>query len=99
PDARAESLQREIARDLEQQIADEEDAGAGSEHRRREAEILVHGKRGEADIDPVEEIHRVAKDEEGEETARGLGDCARRRVVHLSCAPASATRGGGLYVI
>ena len=54
-------LQHEVARDLEQEIADEEDAGAEAEYRRREAEILVHGERGEADIDPVEEIDRVAK--------------------------------------
>ncbi len=83
PDARAESLQREIARHLEQEIADEEDAGAGSEHRRREAEILVHGERGEADIHPVEEIHRVAKDEKREEPARGLGDRAPCRLVAI----------------
>ncbi len=65
--------EREIARDLEQDIADEEDAGAGAEHRGREAEILVHGERGEADIHPVEEIHRIAEAEKRDEAARGLG--------------------------
>ena len=74
PDARAEFLHREIARHLEQDIAGEEDAGAGAEHRRAEAEILVHGERGEADIHPVEEIDRVAKAEKREQAAPGLGD-------------------------
>jgi hypothetical protein len=36
------TLQREIARHLEQEIADEEDAGAGAEHRGAEPEIIVH---------------------------------------------------------
>ncbi len=66
-------MQREIAWNFTQDIADEEDAGAEAEHFRREAEILVHGERGEADIDPVEEIHRVAEDEERDQAARGLG--------------------------
>ncbi len=91
PDARAESLQREIARDLEQQIADEEDAGAGAEHRRREAEILIHGESGETDIHPVEEIHRVAEAKKREEAARGLGDGAPCRLVlvHRLCLESS----------
>jgi hypothetical protein len=83
PDARAEALQREIARHLEQEIAGEEDAGAGAEHRRREAEILVHGESGEADIDAVEEVDRVAEAQEGQEPARGLADCAPGRPVQF----------------
>ena len=70
PDARAEVLEREVARDLEQEIAGEEDARACAEDRRREAEILVHGKRGEADVHPVEEIHRIAEAKKGEQPAR-----------------------------
>jgi hypothetical protein len=54
-------LEREIARDLEQEITDEKDAGAGAEDRGREPEVLIHGECGEPDIDPVEEVHRVAK--------------------------------------
>jgi hypothetical protein len=62
PDARPEPGKSEITRDLEQDVADEEDAGAEAEHLRREAEIFVHGEAGEANIDAVEEIHRVAED-------------------------------------
>jgi hypothetical protein len=34
---------RQVARNLEQDVAREEDAGAEAEHLRREAELLVHG--------------------------------------------------------
>ena len=93
PDACTEMLEREVARDLEQEIAGEEDAGAGAEHRRREAEILVHGECGEADIHPVEEIHRVAENQERQEAARGLGDGAPCRFIllHRSSALPSPT--------
>ena len=39
-----------------------------------EAEILVHGERGEADIHPVEEIDHVAEAEKRQQPARGLAD-------------------------
>jgi hypothetical protein len=71
-----EPVQREIARHLEHDIANEEDAGAEAEHFRGEAEILVHGERGEADIDPLEKIHRIAEDEEWDQAAARLGDGA-----------------------
>ena len=74
PDARVEALQREVARDLEQDIADEEDAGGGPVDARAEAKILVHCKRGEADIHAVEEIHRVAEAKERQEAPRRLAD-------------------------
>ena len=41
---------------LEQRVAEEEDAGAKTEDRGREAQILVHGEGGEAGIHPVDEI-------------------------------------------
>jgi hypothetical protein len=85
PHARAEVQQSEIARDLAQEIADEEDADADPEHGRTEAEILVHSERGEADIHPVEEAHHVAQAKKGEEASRRLGDGApcRRLMLHL----------------
>jgi hypothetical protein len=81
PDARAESLEREIARDLEQDVADKEDAGPGAEDGRREAEIRVHGERGEADIHSVEEVHHIAEAEKGKEAARGLGNSRFSRLI------------------
>jgi hypothetical protein len=73
-------VQREIAWDFTQDVADEKDAGAEAKYFRRESEILVHGERGEADIDPVEEIHGVAEDEEGDEAPARLGDSASRLI-------------------
>jgi hypothetical protein len=81
PDARAEFLHRQIARHLEQDIAGEEDAGANAKHRRAEAEIAIHGERGEADIDPVEEIDGVAKAEKGQQAPPRLGDGRPPRLV------------------
>jgi hypothetical protein len=92
-----EALQREIARDFEHNVADEEDAGADSKDSRRKAEIGVHGERGIADIHPVEEIHGVAEDEKGNEPACDLGD--RRLLCRLSThrrfplAPTAPKRG------
>jgi hypothetical protein len=87
PDGRAESLERQIARDLEQDIADEKDAGAGPEHRGRETEVLVHGERGEPDIHPIEEIHRIAEAKKRDETARGLGNGRLPRLVLIHPLP------------
>ena len=62
--------------DLEQDVADEEDSGAEAEHLRREAEIVVHGKAGEAHIDAVEEIDRVAEDEKRDQAPARLANSA-----------------------
>ena len=73
-------MQSEIAWNLEEDIADEKDAGAEAENLGREAEIFVHGERGEADIDAVEEIDRVAQDEERDQAAARLADGAFRGI-------------------
>jgi hypothetical protein len=83
PGSRAHPRQHEIARDLEQDVADEEDAGAEPEHRGREAEIGVHGERGEAHIDAVEEAYAVAQAQEGDEPEARLAQCLPvMRLVH-----------------
>jgi hypothetical protein len=61
PDACTETLQREIARHFEKDIADEENADAKAEDLGREAEIVIHGERGKADIDAVEKIDRIGR--------------------------------------
>jgi hypothetical protein len=80
PDARAEFVQSEIARNLEEDIAHEKDAGAEAEDLRREAEIFIHGERGEADIDAVEEIDRVAEDEKRDQAPARLANGAFRGI-------------------
>src|SRR5712691_1380053 len=54
PAPRADALQDQVARDLEGEESQEEDAGAEPVDRWREAEILVHLQGGEADIGAVE---------------------------------------------
>jgi hypothetical protein len=83
PFARAEAFEQQIGRHLEDEIGDEEDAGAEAESGLRQAEILVHGERGKAHIDPVEIGDEVADDEEGYEAFRNLGEGRRFQSVHF----------------
>jgi hypothetical protein len=62
PYARAELFHDDVARHLEQEITPEEYAGGEPERRGVEAEVLVHGKRGEAHVDPVEIAEEIAHD-------------------------------------
>jgi hypothetical protein len=54
PNARADLFQDDVARHFEQEVTPEEGAGRHAVSRGIEAEILVHGQRGEADIDTIE---------------------------------------------
>jgi hypothetical protein len=74
PDPRAEADQQKVARQLAQDVAEEEDAGAEAEFRGGEAEILVHGERGEADIHAVEEGREIADHQDRQDAPSGLGD-------------------------
>jgi hypothetical protein len=72
PAPRTEALQQQIARHFEEEIADEEHAGAETEGIGSEADILVHGQRGEADIDAVEIGQDVAGEQQREEAEKCL---------------------------
>ena len=72
PHARAEFFQEDVAGDLEEEIADEEDAGAGGESGVAQREILEHLQLGEADIDAIEIGEDVAEEEEREQADVGL---------------------------
>ena len=61
---RAEPLQRQVARHFQQEVADEEDAGAQAVGLRVDADRLVHLQRGEADIDPVDVADQVGQQQE-----------------------------------
>jgi hypothetical protein len=50
----------------------QKNAGTKSEGFWTDVQIGVHRQRGEADIDPVEKIHGVAKREKGQEPDRRL---------------------------
>jgi hypothetical protein len=76
PDARAEPMESKVARDLEKDVAGEEDARTKPKDLRCKAEIGIHREGGEADIDAVEEIPRVAQAKKREEAEARLADSA-----------------------
>ena len=62
-----EALQRHVARDLQQEVAEEEYAGAPAEHRGGQPEVAVHPDRGEIDVHPIQEGDEVGEDQERRE--------------------------------
>src|SRR5207244_4204375 len=83
PDARADPVHDEIARDLEEEVADEEDAGAEPVDGVAEPESLAHLERREADVDAVEVGDHIEQEHERDEPAAHLAEDGRgkRRVV------------------
>src|SRR6267154_4319855 len=92
PAPRAHALEHEIRRHLEDQIADEEQARAEAEDRGREREILVHGERGEADIQPVDDADEIEQRHQRYEPPRGLGEDLLAHVSKSLSFPAEAMR-------
>ncbi|KAG0731879.1 hypothetical protein G6F23_014872 [Rhizopus arrhizus] len=54
PAPRAQPVHQQVARHFEQEVADEEHAGAQAEHGFAEAQVLRHLQLGEADVDAVQ---------------------------------------------
>ncbi len=72
PNARADLLEDHVARHFEQEVAPEEHAGRHTVGRGVEPDILVHGERGETDIDAVEVAHEIAHQREREQAPVNL---------------------------
>ncbi|MNT10340.1 hypothetical protein D3C72_1451650 [compost metagenome] len=64
PDARADLVHQQVARHLEQEVADEEQPCAQAEHGFGEGQVLAHLQLGEADIDAVQVGDHVAQHQE-----------------------------------
>jgi hypothetical protein len=60
PDLRAHFVQDDVAGNLENEVADEEDAGAQPVHRFAELQFLQHLQLGEAHVHAVQVGHHVA---------------------------------------
>jgi len=81
------AARREVARNLEQEVAEEEDAGAGAEHLAGEPEGGVHLQRREADVHAIQvgdEVHRREERDQAAADARhraaaGIGGRLARR--------------------
>ena len=75
PLARAEPVQREVAGDLEEEVGDEEHAGAEAVDGAREAEVGLELVLGEGDVHPVQVGDDVEAQQDGHESG---GDPAHR---------------------
>ena len=60
PHARTDAVEHEVARDLEEAVAEEEDARAEPELRGRQPDRLVHRQPGEADVVAIEVVEDVS---------------------------------------
>ena len=67
-----EPYQEQVRRHLAQDVTEKEQAGAEAVGGGAEPEILVHAQRGEADVDPVQVVHDVQQEHEGNEAATDL---------------------------
>jgi len=72
PSPRAEVIERDVARDLARAVAEEEDAGAEAELRRRQPGLAVHRQRGKADVVAIHVVEKVANRDERQDSPRGL---------------------------
>src|SRR6202021_1836405 len=72
PAPRADLIEQEVARDLEGGVAEEEDSGGQAELRGRQAELLVHRQRGDAEAGAVEIIKEIGDRQQRHEPDRGL---------------------------
>ena len=73
PAARAEAVQRQIARHLEEEIGDEENARRTPEGRGGEPQILRHRGPGKADVHPVQIGNEITDHQERHEPPADLG--------------------------
>ncbi|MBO9581510.1 MAG: hypothetical protein J7498_11515 [Sphingobium sp.] len=69
---RANAIEDEVARQLEQEIADEEDAGAEAVDLVAELEGARHLQLGEADIHPIEEGDEITQEEQRHDPPQDL---------------------------
>ena len=71
PDAGADALHHQVARHLEQEVADEEQSGSQPvdrpEHRLVDPEHFAQMQLGEAKVDPVDVSDDIAEEQEGDE--------------------------------
>jgi hypothetical protein len=84
PFAGAESFEQQVGWHLEDEIRDEEDAGAETERGLRQTEILVHRECGETHVYAVQIRDEVADDEERYDPPGDFGDSADFYSVHMT---------------
>src|SRR3954469_20184105 len=84
-------LQHEVARDLEDEIAEEEDAGSKSINIRRNAEINIHLDCSKANIDPIDVRQDVGDEQDRHQAQKNLLDCCTMSTFWHFSHPCSAS--------
>jgi hypothetical protein len=84
PAARAEAFQRHVARHLEQEVREKEDAGRAAEHGGGEAQVLGHGGAGKAEVHAVEVGDEVADHQQRQQPPADFRDGSLFDRVHES---------------
>jgi hypothetical protein len=74
PAARAEPFEQQVARHLEQAVADEQDARAEPVDGGGETEVAVHLQRGVAEVAPVEDRQYGQREGQDQDAPPDLGD-------------------------
>ena len=99
--ARADLLQQQVARHLEEEIAEEEDAGAEAVDRLAPFQVVEHRQLDEADVDAIDPGQHPEQHQEGNEApeylaidavqlGRGLSDHADLLLTHAGVSPAQS---------
>src|SRR5262249_25970416 len=96
PHPRAEPVEREVAGNLEQAVAEKEDARAATVLGRRQPEVLVHRERGEADISAVEIVDDIGDRQQWKQPNRSLSQDLLLQRVH-GCVPPLSTQYIGVW--
>jgi len=72
PEPGSGAVEDDVAGDFEEEVAKEEDAGAGGKDGVREPGDVVHGQFGETDVDAVDVGEDVTGEENGDEPEGNL---------------------------
>ena len=79
--AHANARRQHVRRDLEQEVADEEDAGAEAVDDIGELQRLLHLQLGEADVDAIDDRDDVDQEEQRQVAQRDAPEQRQRAVV------------------
>ena len=70
PLARAQTGEDHVARQAKEKIADEEQTGAKAVGGGTDAQVLIHGQRGDTDVRPVDKGKEIQEHNEWHEAAK-----------------------------
>ena len=93
PQARPDAVQHDVARDFEEEVADEENAGAQAVDRLAEPQIAQHLQFREADVHPIEIGRDVAGEQQRDQAPGDAGvEACLRHVLRNNAENAGAHR-------